>query len=100
METITLRVRRAGAVEAQRLELYGHRLLGGHADTGIFHIADTETLRPTPQPPKAVRTGRREEDDGLATATIEISEPLALAADVTRNDPRNRGRALRRCGRF
>jgi hypothetical protein len=87
METITLRVRRAGAVEAQRLELCGHRLLGGHADTGIFRIAESETLRP----PKRSRAARREDDDGLATATIEIDRPLALAEEPVHNNPYKRG---------
>jgi hypothetical protein len=76
METITLRIRRAGTTELRRLDLYGHRLLAGHADTGIFCIAESEVPRATQQPTKPA--SRRDDDDGLATATIEITEPLAL----------------------
>jgi len=79
METITLRVRRGGATELRQLTLSGHRLLAGHADTGIFTLVENDTPRAMPQPPKQARGTRRNYDDGLANATIEITEPLALA---------------------
>ena len=90
METITLRVRRGGMFEVRRLTLCGHRLLAGHADTGIFRIVDNETLRATTQPAKRARITRRADDDGLATATIEITEPLALAEHAAHADAYNR----------
>jgi hypothetical protein len=79
METITLRVRRGGATELRQLTLSGHRLLAGHADTGIFTLVENDTPSAMPQPPKPARGTRRHYDDGLANATIEITEPLALA---------------------
>ncbi len=98
METITIRVRRAGAIEVQRLELCGHRLLGGHADTGIFRIVDNEgaSARVTRPPANSVRTTRREDDDGLATATIEIDKPLAVAEVARCTNPYDRGGNFRR----
>jgi hypothetical protein len=95
-QTVTIRVRRAGAAEAQRLVLSGQRLLGGHADTGIFRIVDSETLRPPPLAPKAEGTVRREDDDGLATATIEITQPLALAEQPRHSDPYRRAQRTTR----
>jgi len=89
-DTITIRVRRPGTFGVQSLELCGHRLLGGHADTGIFHLVDSATLRPAPQLPQASRATRREDDDGLATATIEADKPLALAEGERCTDPYNR----------
>jgi hypothetical protein len=79
VETITLRVRRGSASEVQRLTLCGHHLLSGHADTGIFQIVRDGAPRATPQRPKSTPMARRADDDGLATAAIEITAPLALA---------------------
>ena len=88
LERITLRVRRGSATDVRRLELCGHRVLAGHADTGIFRLVESETLRATPQSPKRAS---RCDDDGLATATIEIKEPLAFAEQARHEDPYNRG---------
>jgi hypothetical protein len=88
VETITLRIRRGDATELRRLELYGHRLLAGHADTGIFRIVESEVPHATPRP--TTPASRRDHDDGLATATIEITEPLALVEPLGSGDPCNR----------
>lgn len=95
METITLRVRRGSAFEVSQLALCGHRLLGGHADTGVFQIVANELPRATPAVTPA-RFARRSDDDGLSTATIEITEPLAFAESASCNDPYNRGVSKRR----
>jgi len=89
VETITLCVRRGGATELRRLALCGHRLLGGNADTGIFQILQNES-RAMPQPVNQARGTRRDDDDGLATATIRITEPLAVAEQTACHDPYNR----------
>jgi hypothetical protein len=39
---------------------------------------------------------RREDDDGLATATIEITQPLALAEQPRHADPYDRDRRTTR----
>ena len=97
METITLCVRRGGATaEVRQLTLCGHRLLAGHADTGIFTLAENEAPLAPPQPAKPARATRRHDDDGLATATIKITEPLALADDTRHADPYNRSGVPRR----
>ena len=90
VETITIRLRRGGTAEIRRLTLCGHRLLAGYADTGIFRIVASEGARATPQPATPTRAVRRNVDDGLATATIEITEPLALAEQAGYDDPFNR----------
>jgi hypothetical protein len=89
VETVTLRVRRGGSFEVQHLTLCGHRLLAGHADTGIFRIVANEPP-PTPQPATPAHVTRRSDDDGLATATIEITEPLALAEHAGSANPYDR----------
>lgn len=89
VETITIRLRRGGTAEIRQLTLCGHRLLAGHADTGIFTLVASEGTRATPQPAKPA--SRRDDDDGLATATIRITEPLALAEQPIHNDPYHRG---------
>jgi hypothetical protein len=96
METITICLSRGGAAEVRHLELCGNRLLGGHADTGIFRIVTNERPRATPQPAKPTRHVRREDDDGLATATIEITQPLALAEQPRHADPYDRDRRTTR----
>lgn len=91
METITLCIRRGGATKLQQLTLRGDRLLGGHANTGIFRLVENESPRVAAQPTKPARTTRRDGDDGLSTATIEITEPLAFAEQARHEDPYNRG---------
>lgn len=90
METITLYIRRGGATKLQQLTLCGDRLLGGHANTGIFRLVENESPRVAAQPTRPARTTRRDGDDGLATATIEIAAPLALVEQPRRADPYNR----------
>jgi hypothetical protein len=89
VETITLLVQRGGTTESRRLAVCGHRLLAGNADTGIFQIVENES-RATPEPVKPVWGMRHDDDDGLASATIRITEPLALAKQAADHDPYNR----------